>query len=100
MSTLILDIETIGENFDELDETTQHLMTRWLEKTAKNSEEYESGVEDIKNGLGFSPFTGQIVVIGVLDSAKKKGVVYYQAPGESRADFEENDIVFKQRTEK
>jgi DNA polymerase elongation subunit (family B) len=100
MSTLILDIETIGEDFDSLDETTQHMMTRWIEKTAKNSEEYETGVEDIKNGLGFSPFTGQIVVIGVLDSTKKKGVIYYQAPGEFHADFEENGMVFKQRTEK
>lgn len=100
MSTLVFDIETIGEDYDSLDATTQHMLTRWLEKTSKSNEEYEAGVEDIKNGLGFSPLTGQIVVIGVYDSAKKKGVIYYQAPGETRADFEVNDIVFKQRTEK
>lgn len=100
MSTLILDIETVGEDFDSLDETTQHMLTRWLKKEAYNEVDYESRLDDIKNGLGFSPLTGQIVVIGVLDAEKQKQVVYYQAPGEQHEDFEENGTVFKQRTEK
>ncbi len=99
MSTLVFDIETVGEDYNELDATTQHMLTRWLEKTSKNDEEYETGLEDIKNGLGFSPLTGSIVAIGVLDAERNKGVVYYQDPGKTQAEFEEEGIVFKQRTE-
>jgi uncharacterized protein YprB with RNaseH-like and TPR domain len=99
MSTLILDIETVGEDFDALDETTQTMLTRWLKKESYHESDYQSKLEDIKNGLGFSPLTGEIVVIGVLDTEKNKGVVYYQAPGQSNEDFEEHGIVYKQRTE-
>ena len=100
MSTLIFDIETVGENYDELDETTQHMLTRWLERTSKNEEEFEVGLKDVKNGLGFSPLTGQIVAIGVYDLEREKGVVYYQDPEHRHEDFEENGISFKKRTEK
>jgi hypothetical protein len=82
MSTLVIDIETVGENFDTLDETTQHMLTRWIKKEAYTEADYESKLGDIKNGLGFSPLTGEVVVIGVLDVEKNKAVVYYQAPGE------------------
>ncbi len=100
MATLVFDIETIGEDFDLLDETTQHMLTRWVERDARDEAEYERGVEDIKNGLGFSPLTGEVVVIGVLDTEKNKGVVYYQAPGQVNEEFEEGGMLFKQRTEK
>ena len=99
MSTLIFDIETIGENFDELDETSQEVLTRWIKKDATSEEQYQHSLESVKNGLGFSPLTGEIVVIGVMDAEKEKGVVYYQAPGEIQEDFEDNGIIFKQKTE-
>ncbi len=100
MATLIFDIETIGEDFDSLDETTQNVLTRWIKKESGNEEEYDLALEDLKNGLGFSPFTGEVVAIGVLDAEKNKGVVYFQAPGEKIAEFEENDIKFKPMSEK
>jgi hypothetical protein len=68
MPALILDIETIGEDFNTLDTTTQEMLTRWLKKEAYHEADYHSKLEDIKNGLGFSPLTGEIVVIGVLDA--------------------------------
>jgi DNA polymerase elongation subunit (family B) len=100
MATLVFDIETIGEDFDLLDETTQHMLTRWVERDARDEAEYARGVEDIKNGLGFLFFIGEVVVIGVLDTEKNKGVVYYQAPGQVNEEFEEGGMLFKQRTEK
>ncbi len=100
MSTLVFDIETVGEDYNLLDETTQHMLTRWLDKTSKNDEEYETGLEDIKNGLGFSPLTGQIVAIGVYDLERARGAVYYQDPGKTTAEFEEEGISFKLRSEK
>jgi 3'-5' exonuclease len=100
MPTLIFDVETVGEDYDEMDPISQHILTRWLEKNSKSDQEYESGLIDIKNGLGFSPLTGSIVVIGVLDAERNKGVVYYQDPGKTQIEFEQEGIVFKQRTEK
>ena len=100
MAQLIFDIETIGEDFDKLDRTTQESLTRWIRKESQNEEEYRAALEDMKNGLGFSPLTGEIVVIGVFDAEKDKGAIYYQAPGEKNKDFEENGIVYRQCTEK
>lgn len=100
MSKLIFDIETIGEDFDLLDKITQESLTRWIKKESSDEDEYGAALEDLKNGLGFSPLTGEIVAIGVLDNEKNKGAVYFQAPGESIPEFEEEGIKFKQMTEK
>ena len=81
MPKLVFDIETIGEDFDLLDETTQAVLTRWLKKESENEADYKIALEDFKNGLGFSPFTGQIAAIGVLDVDKNRGAVYYQNSG-------------------
>ena len=96
---LIIDIETVGEDFDFLDEATQETLTRWIKKEATDDEDYKAALEDLKNGLGFSPLTGEIVAIGVLDYYKNEGVVYFQAPGEKNKEISENGITFKQETE-
>ena len=100
MSTLIFDIETVGEDFDAVDKTTQDGLTRWIKKESANAEEYQTALQELKDGLGFSPLTGQIVAIGVLDFEKDKAVVYFQAPGEAYGDFEEDGVTFRQMTEK
>lgn len=100
MSTLIFDIETVGEDFDTLDETTQEVLTRWIQKESGNKEEYQEALSELKDGLGFSPLTGEIVAIGVLDHEKNKGAVCFQAPGEQIAEAEEDGMKFKQMTEK
>ncbi|OGL65581.1 hypothetical protein A3B21_03395 [Candidatus Uhrbacteria bacterium RIFCSPLOWO2_01_FULL_47_24] len=100
MSTLVFDIETVGEDFDALDKTTQEGLTRWIKKESDNAEEYQAALKELKDGLGFSPLTGQIVAIGVLDFEKDKAVVYFQAPGQDFGDFEEDGVTFRQMTEK
>lgn len=100
MSKLIFDIETVGEDFDALDETTQEVLTRWLQKESESEEEYKVALEELKSGLGFSPLTGQIVAIGTLDYDTGKGGVYFQSPGQTIEPFEENDIKFKPMSEK
>jgi len=97
---LIIDIETVGENFDSLDLSTQENLTRWIKKDSADEKDYKTALEDLKNGLGFSPLTGEIIVIGVLDFYKNEGVVYFQAPGEKHKDFTEEGITFKQFGEK
>lgn len=97
---LVFDIETVGEDFNKLDDTTQEVLTRWIKKEFEAGEDYEMALEDMKDGLGFSPLTGEIVAIGVLDCEKNQGAVYYQAPGEKNEEFSEDGIKFKQMTEK
>ena len=72
MSTLIFDIETVGEDFSALDETTKESLTRWIKRESGDEAEYGAALKDLEDGLGFSPLTGQIVAIGVLDAERKK----------------------------
>jgi DNA polymerase elongation subunit (family B) len=100
MRTLVFDIETIGEEWDDFDETTQHMLTRWIDRTAKTDEEHSSELADLKDGLGFSPLTGSIVVIGLYDLEQEKGVVYYRSRDEKAEDLSEGSVILKVRSEK
>lgn len=98
MHTLVFDIETVGESWDALDSTTQHMLSRWIDRTAKNEVEHEAEMKDLRDGLGFSPLTGEIVAIGLYDLERQQGVVYYQ--GEDESESEEGKYILKPRTEK
>lgn len=99
MSTLVIDIETVGEKFDAMDDVTQHNLTRWIERESRDDAEYEARLKDVKEGLGFSPLTGEVVAIGMLDVEKDAKVVYFQAPGEEFGRFEEEGVTYEQLTE-
>lgn len=98
-SKLIFDIETVGVDFDSLDKATQENLTRWIRKESAGEEEYEAALEDLKSGLGFSPLTGEVIVIGIMDYYRSQGVVYFQAPGEHYTEWSEEGITFKQMDE-
>lgn len=72
MPKLIFDIETVGVEFDSLDEKSQELLLRFAETP--------EDIEAVKDGLGFSPLTGQVVAIGVLNPETGKGAVYFLDP--------------------
>lgn len=97
---LIFDIETVGEKFDELDKTTQESLTRWIKKEAAGDEgKYNVMLSDVKENLGFSPLTGEIAAIGVFDTEKNQGVVYYQSPDIEARDLKEENFLFKPKSE-
>lgn len=100
MPRLVFDIETVGEDWDELDETTRHLLTRWIEKEFAAGDKYDSALEDLKQGLGFSPLTGKIVAIGVLDVDKNQGAVYFDAQGKTVKEIKEGNFMLKPMAEK
>lgn len=100
MAKLIFDIETIGEDFEKMDETTQEVLTRWIRKESDSEEEYKVALEELRDGLGFSPLTGEIAAIGVLNNETDEGVIYFQAPGEETKEFQEDGIKFRQKSEK
>lgn len=100
MSTLIFDIETVGESWDDLDHTSQDVLTRWIDKTAKTEEERDAEIDDLKNGLGFSPLTGFVVAIGLYDLEREKGVVFYDNEGVSKEEEIHEGYILKPRSEK
>ncbi|MEK7554456.1 MAG: ribonuclease H-like domain-containing protein [Patescibacteria group bacterium] len=100
LKKLVFDIETIGEDFSTLDKTTQDSLTRWIEKEAGDKQEYGLLLDDLKNELGFSPLTGSIVAIGVLDVDAGKGGVYYQSPDKKAERFEEDGVTYEAMDEK
>lgn len=97
---LIFDIETIGEDFDKLDEVAKHSLVRWIKRQAgSDKKKYNVLLKDIKDGLGFSPLTGKIAAVGVFDTDKNKGVVYFQAPDVEIFEYRDANFVFKPKTE-
>jgi 3'-5' exonuclease len=99
MSTLILDIETVGEEWELLDGTTQRVLTRWIERSNGSPEQRAAQLRDLKEGLGFSPLTGCIVAMGMYDVERAQGVVFYDTNGTASADIDTGEYVLKSRTE-
>ena len=100
MARLVFDIETVGEDFDSLDKTSQEALSWWIEKEAATEAEYKKTLGEMKGRMGFSPLTAEIVALGVLDYERNQGAVCFQAPGEEVKEFEEDGFKFKQMSEK
>ena len=99
MSTLIIDIETIGETWDTFDTVTRDTLLRWVERTTLSESEYEKGKNTLIDSLGLSPFTGSIISIALYDLERNHGVVYYQNH-EVQHEMEYEDFILKVRSEK
>jgi len=97
---LVFDIETIGEDWEDIDSQTQDSLARWIKREAGEEEgKYNAMLKDLKEGLGFSPLTGKIVAIGVYDTIKNKGVVYFSAPKAEIEEWDSGNFIFKPRDE-
>ncbi|MEK7124851.1 MAG: ribonuclease H-like domain-containing protein [Patescibacteria group bacterium] len=72
MPRIIFDIETVGVDFTTLDPTSQESLLRYAQTDEEEKE--------LKSQLGFSPLTGEIVAIGILNPDTDRGAVYFQAP--------------------
>jgi hypothetical protein len=88
---IVIDIETIGKDFESFDEMSQE----YLLKYAETDEE----IAEAKEALSFSPLTGEIVAIGMLNPDTDKGAVYFQAPDTPTEPFDEEGIQFAADTE-
>lgn len=100
MNALIIDIETIGDNFDDYNQETKDALTHWVDREERDEDGREFALKNIKEGLGLSPLTGQIVAIGVLDYEKNLKVVYFQDPTKELQEFEEGNTKYKPMDEK
>ncbi len=88
---IVIDIETIGKDFDSFDETTKEYLLKYAET--------EDDVKAAKEGLGFSPLTGEVVAIGMLNPDTGRGAVYYQSPDVLQEPLEEEGIEYVADTE-
>ncbi|MEI6587375.1 MAG: ribonuclease H-like domain-containing protein [Candidatus Moraniibacteriota bacterium] len=92
MAKVIVDIETVGFDFEAFERKTQE----YLLKYCKSDEERE----EVKKKLGLSPLTGEIVTIGMLNPESQGGVVLFQNKDEEKIAFEEGGIRYESGTEK
>jgi DNA polymerase elongation subunit (family B) len=81
MNRVVFDIETLGFPIDTLDESQQEYLLRF----AKTDEERLDAVQK----LSLTPFTAQILAIGMLNPDSNQGKVFYQGPGEQPAFVDE-----------
>jgi DNA polymerase elongation subunit (family B) len=98
MRTLIFDIKTVGEEWNDLDEATQLALTAWIPKVTKNDSEQVSRLEQVKDHLRWSPLTGKMVSLGLYDYERAEGAVYYTGLG-NKPDEVVGEYILKPRSE-
>ncbi len=69
MPKLVFDIETVGVDFESLDHKSQELLLVGAEDDAER--------QLVRDGMGFSPLTGFIVAIAIINPETGKGATYY-----------------------
>ncbi len=92
MSRIIFDIETVGRDFESLDNAIQEYLLRYAET--------EDEKEEIKDRLSFYPLTAEVVTIGLLNPDTQMGFIFFQTTGEPLLPFEEDNIRYETGTEK
>lgn len=100
MKSLIIDVESVGEQFEQMDATTQHVLTRPLHKLHKNDQDYQAALQEMKIEMGLSALTGSAVTVGMYDAETLQGWVYFDTAGRPTQPFEENGIQFIPASEK
>jgi predicted PolB exonuclease-like 3'-5' exonuclease len=85
MSTLVFDIETVGENFSDLDDISR----AYFERQVKTNEEREQ----VEASLALYPLTGQIVALAMMDAQEERGAVFYQNNGGPKMKSQQDHVV-------
>lgn len=91
MQQFVIDIETSGVAFEELDPETQE----YLLKRADTPEK----AQKVKESINLWPLTGEIVAIGILGVEDERAVCYFQAPGKQLAPFVEGNASYEAGSE-
>ncbi len=99
MKRFVVDIETVGKEFDEFDEYTKNDIISRIQHEP-NTPEYQAELQKAIQDLQFSPLLGQVVVIGVYDLDQGAGVISFQDPIHQIGELTEDSMVYKQRSEK
>ncbi len=92
MAKIIIDIETIGFDFESFDAKAQEYLLKYGET--------EEEKEEIKKRLALYPLTGEIVTIGMLNPETDKGYALFQNNHGVPEKFEESGVIFESGTER
>lgn len=92
MSKVVFDIETIGIDFDELNDDAQKYIL-------KNADD-EKKAEETKTKTGLWPLTGQIAAVCLFNPETGKGKTYFQAPDKKIESFVQDNIAYEALDEK
>ena len=95
--TLVLDIETAGEEFDKMDATTQEEVTKVFKTDPSDKEAYQI---ELEKTLALSPMLGQTVVLGVYDVEKNIAKVNFDPGSAEGKEFKEDNMTFTPMQEK
>ena len=74
MKKLVIDIETVGIPWDELDPYVREYLIKGLS---------EGDAEEARRAGGLSPFRGRIVAIGVINIDDGRSCALYEVPGQT-----------------
>jgi len=83
---LIFDIETIGVDFEKLDKKSKEFLLEYAESPEEE--------QLVKEGLGFSPLTGEVVAIGILNPDTDKGAIYFTDLSNTLEKYSDKDIQY------
>ncbi len=95
---VILDIETVGYNFDTLSESQQEFIIRYAEKEKDELTRQEKKDEAIRY-LSLYPFTANLVALGLLNVESGKSSVLYLDEQSSEYENEEKTVKYKSFSE-
>jgi predicted PolB exonuclease-like 3'-5' exonuclease len=82
MKKLVIDIETVGLPWEELDPYVREYMIKGLT---------EGDAEQARQAGGLSPFRGRIVAIGVINIGDGRSCALYEMPGQTELKVEKNN---------
>jgi 3'-5' exonuclease len=92
MTRVIVDIETVGFDFESYDQKSRDYLLKFAES--------EEEKEDAKKRLALYPMTGEIVAIGLLNPDTARGCVFFQDKKAGTEKMEENGIIYEAGNEK
>ena len=80
MDYLTFDIETIGKPWDKFDKKSKEIFKEWAQRDSNTEEEFERALEQVKDGLPFSPFMGEVVAIAAYGGDILEHIVAVECP--------------------
>lgn len=91
MNRVVFDIETLGHPLESFDTQQQE----YLMKFARTDDERAEAIQK----LNLTPFTAEIIAIGMLNPDSNQGKVYYQAPNHQPSFSDDGLVEFIPATE-
>ena len=79
--------------------STQLSLTKWINNSVESDEIKKHHLQEVKDRLGLSPFTGKIISLAMYDVERDMGAVYF-VDDDAGCSFESDSFSYKSRTEK